>query len=128
MHMSRVHRACLLLPFVVACHHRVGSAPVLESLAPASADISRSDPVNVTITGRGFDSLNTVYFGRVQLRQVPRTTATSVRIAVPRDDEQVPDRGGAPVLPLPSGIYEVRVGTARGVSNALPFTLTGAVR
>lgn len=111
-----------------ACHTRHAAAPLITALTPSSADVTRGDPVDVVVAGRGFDSLNTVHFGWVRLQQVPRTSPTSLKFQVPRDDEQVPDRGGAPVQPLPSGTYDVRVSTTRGSSNALAFTLTGVVR
>ena len=117
-----------LLPVFAACHQRGSVAPVIERLTPATADVSRGAMIDVTIAGRGFDSLNTVHFGRVLLRQVPRTSPTSLRFTVPRDDEQMQDRGAAPVVPLASGMYSVSVTTKRGTSNALPFTLSGNAR
>ncbi len=117
-----------VLPLVVACHQRGRAVPVIESLTPATADVTRGAIIDVTIRGRGFDSLNTVQFGRVLLRQVPRTSATSLRFTVPRDDEQIPDRGAAPVTPLASGTYPVSVTTRQGTSNTLAFTLSGMVR
>jgi hypothetical protein len=121
--------ACLaVVTLLAACHQRTRAVPVIASLTPAAGDIARTALIDVTIAGRGFDSLNTVHFGRVLLRQVPRTSATSLRFTVPRDDEQIPDRGAAPVTPLASGIYAVKVTTQHGTSNALPFTLSGMVR
>jgi len=118
----------ILLPLLVGCHHRGRAVPVIESLTPNAADVSRGSLTDVTVAGRGFDSLNTVHFGRVLLRRVPRTSATSLRFTVPRDDEQIPNRGAAPVTPLASGTYLVTVSTLQGTSNELPFTLMGGVR
>lgn len=128
MRRALVVTALSCLVPLAACHARGAAVPVITALTPARADVSRGDVVDVIIAGRGFDSLNTVHFGRVRLRQVPRQSSTSLRFIVPRDDEQVPDRGGAPVLPLPTGTYEVRVSTAHGTSNALSFALVGGVR
>lgn len=117
-----------LLLALSACHHRGALAPTIETVAPLAADVSRGEQVTVTIVGRDFDALNTVRFGRIALRQVSRVshsrTASTLRFTVPVNDEQLPDRGGAPVRPLSSGRYSVEVITARGTSNALFFTLT----
>lgn len=128
--MSMLHMALLALsvPLTAACHQRGASAPVIQSLVPASADVSRGELITVTVAGRGFDSLNTVHFGRVELRMVPRTADTVLRFTVPRDDEQIPDRGAGPVVPLASGTYEVSVTTRGGTSNTLPFMLAGGAR
>lgn len=128
MRRALLSMALACLTPLAACHARGAAVPVIASLTPDRADLSRGDLVDVVIAGTGFDSLNTVHFGRVRLRQVPRQSSTSLRFMVPRDDEQVPDRGGAPVLPLPTGTYEVRVSTAHGTSNALSFALVGGVR
>jgi hypothetical protein len=97
-------------------------------VTPAAADVSRGEQVTVTVVGRDFDVLNTVRFGRIALRQVSRLshsrTASTLQFTVPVNDEQQPDRGGAPVRPLASGRYSVQVITARGTSNAVSFTLT----
>jgi hypothetical protein len=108
---------------LAACHHRGGS-PSLSALSPASADVSRGQVVEVVVQGSGFDSLNVVHFGVIELRQVPRRSATELRFTVPLDDVQQPARGEAPPHPLASGTYAVRISTARGTSNALMFTLT----
>ena len=79
----------------------------------------------VVATGAGFDSLNTVHFGAVRLASVRRTSDSTLQFSVPLDDTFVPDRGERPVLPLAPGRYEVRVETARGVSNAKMFVLSG---
>ncbi len=102
-----------------------GGAPVLASLAPAAADVSGGRVVVVTATGRGFDSLNTVHFGRVRLMRVPRTSDSTLQFTVPTDDTFLVDRGASPVMPLPSGRYEVRVETTRGTSNGVGFELSG---
>ncbi|MFN5598338.1 MAG: hypothetical protein ACK5AK_03055 [Gemmatimonas sp.] len=103
--------------------------PVLASLAPSSADVSGGNVVVVTATGRGFDALNTVHFGRVRLMSVPRTSDSTVQFTVPTDDTFLVDRGATPVMPLPAGRYEVVIETARGKSNGMVFELRGgAVR
>jgi hypothetical protein len=123
-----VLRTGALLLALSACHHRGAPAPTIETLTPAAADVSRGEQVTVTVVGRDFDALNTVRFGPIALRQVPRAshsrTASTLRFTVPVNDEQQPDRGGAPVRPLASGRYSVQVITARGTSNAVFFTLT----
>ncbi len=117
-----------LLLALSACHHRGATAPTIESVTPAAADVSRGEQVTVIISGRDFDALNTVRFGPIALRQVPRVshsrTASTLQFTVPVNDEQQPDRGGAPVRPLSSGRYSVQVITSSGTSNALFFTLT----
>ena len=117
-----------LLLGLSACHHRGALAPTIETMTPLAADVSRGEQVTVTIVGRDLDALNTVRFGPIALRQVSRVshsrTASTLRFTVPVNDEQLPDRGGAPVRPLSSGRYSVQVITARGTSNALFFTLT----
>jgi hypothetical protein len=80
----------------------------------------------VTVHGRGFDSLNTVHFGRLRIPAVPRTNDSIMRFTIPADDTFLPNRGGAPVLPLASGTYDLRIETARGLSNALPVAVTAA--
>jgi hypothetical protein len=117
-----------LLLALSACHHRGALAPTIETVTPLAADVSRGEQVTVTIVGHGFDALNTVRFGPIALRQVSRVshsrTASTLRFTVPVNDEQLADRGGAPVRPLASGRYSVQVITARGTSNAFVFTLT----
>jgi hypothetical protein len=118
----------VLLLALSACHHRGTTVPTIETVTPAAADVSRGEQVTVTVVGRDFDVLNTVRFGRIALRQVSRLshsrTASTLQFTVPVNDEQQPDRGGAPVRPLASGRYSVQVITARGASNAVSFTLT----
>ncbi|MBM4192768.1 MAG: hypothetical protein FJ202_00110 [Gemmatimonadetes bacterium] len=98
----------------------------LGRLSPAVGTVSRGEVVEVVITGRGFDSLNTVHFGPIELRNVPRRTATEIRFVVPIDDSMRPLRGEAPPQPLTTGPYDVSITTSRGRSNALRFMLTGA--
>jgi hypothetical protein len=112
-----------------ACHAQSGSAPLLTSITPATANISNGMPVEVTVHGAGFDSLNTVHFGRLVIPSVPRLNDSTMRFGVPVDDTFLTDRGPAPVQPLASGPYDIRVETRRGRSNALRITLvndTGA--
>ena len=117
-------RALTLLALgLVACHHR-GASPALRGLSPAAADVGRGEIVEVVVTGQGFDSLNTVHFGPLRLQRVPRRSGTELRFTVPLDDVQQPNRGEAPPRPLASGLYDVRVSTSQGTSNALRFTLT----
>ena len=95
----------------------------MRSLTPSRGDVTQGQVVDVIVDGSGFDSLNTVRFGELVLRQVPRLSATTLRFSVPLDDVQRPGRGEAPPAPLSSGRYMVRVTTSRGTSNALAFTL-----
>lgn len=137
--LARVTRARItigtgvLVAALSACHHRAGAAPALDTptldtLTPSAATVSQGEQVTVIVSGRHFDSLNTVRFGPIELRQVPRVshtrTASTLRFTVPVNDEQLPDRGGAPVRPLVSGRYDVQITTTRGTTNAVPFTLT----
>jgi hypothetical protein len=120
-----------LVPIVltaVACHRGTGQpgAPMLEQLTPDRGDVSRGAVVEVLVKGQGFDSLNTVLFGAVTLRQVRRISPTTLRFTVPLDDQQRVGRGEAPPLALSAGVYPVRVATARGTSNTLSFTLERA--
>lgn len=103
-------------------------APQLVRLTPADADLTRGAPVDVEVEGRGFAPLNTVRFGALEFRQVPRVSATRLRFQVPLDDAARPGRGEAPPGPLASGRYDVTVTTARGTSNALPFQVQGVAR
>ncbi len=115
--------------FVAGCHHapRGGTAPSLTSLSPNRADVSQGQVVDVTVNGAGFDSLNSVSFGDLELRQVPRLSASTLRFTVPLDDVQRPGRGEAPPARLVGGTYSVRVRTSHGTSNVLPFTLVNVV-
>ena len=123
--VARSVRGSLSISIVVlGCHHlSTTDAPTLRSLTPNRADVGQGQVVDVIVSGHGFDSLNTVSFGELVLRQVPRLSATTLRFSVPLDDVQRPDRGEAPPMRLPGGTYKVRVSTARGASNALAFTL-----
>lgn len=99
--------------------------PTLASLTPNRGNVARGDIVEVVVNGAGFDSLNTVHFGDIVLRQVPRRSLTTLRFSVPLDDAQRSNRGGSPPVPLSSGPYPVRVTTSKGESNALMFQLEG---
>ena len=114
-----------MMAVVAGCHRTPtsGQAPSLQTLSPSRGDVTQGQVVDVIVTGVGFDSLNTVNFGDLVLRQVPRRSATTLRFTVPLDDVQRPGRGESPPARLPSGPYAVRVTTARGSSNALAFTL-----
>lgn len=103
-------------------------APQLVRLTPAEGDLSRGAPVDVVVEGRGFAATNTVRFGALEFRQVPRVSPTQLRFQVPLDDAARPGRGEAPPGPLASGRYDVTVTTARGTSNALPFQVAGVIR
>jgi hypothetical protein len=97
--------------WLVACHARPSGAPLLTSVTPTAVTLTGGVVAMVTVRGRGFDSLNTVHFGRLR---------------VPADDAFLPGRGGAPVLPLAPGTYDLRVENASGISNALAVTVTAA--
>ena len=125
MGASTVAPALALLLGGCAMRSASGGAPVLVSLAPATADVSGGKIVVVTARGTGFDSLNTVHFGRVRLMSVPRTSDSTLQFTVPTDDTFLVDRGASPVMPLPSGRYEVMIETARGKSNGVGFELRG---
>ncbi len=114
-----------MMAVVAGCHRTAatGVAPSLRSLTPSRGDITQDQVVDVIVDGVGFDSLNTVNFGELVLRQVPRVSATTLRFSVPLDDVQRPGRGEAPPARLSGGSYAVRITTARGTSNALAFTL-----
>jgi hypothetical protein len=102
---------------------------MLASLSPTQVSIAGGSAGMLTLKGSGFDSLNTVHFGTLRIPGVPRTSDSVMQFAVPTDDTFLPNRGPAPVRALSAGAYEVRVETKRGVSNALPVTLTaGGVR
>ena len=108
-----------------------GCAPAIPQiirLTPAVADVTRGIPIEVAVEGRGFAARNTVHFGALEMRQVPRVTSTLLRFQVPLDDTAMPRRGGAPPAPLASGRYDITVTTARGTSNALPFQVQGVAR
>lgn len=124
----RIMIGLLSIAVVMAGCHRtpVTDGPTLRSLTPNRADIAQGQVVEVIVNGQGFDSLNTVSFGELVLRQVPRVSAKKLRFTVPLDDVQRPGRGEAPPARLAGGTYTVRVSTARGASNALPFTLLNA--
>jgi hypothetical protein len=132
--MTRAHRwtppqrISAWLPLVAglglaACHAQSGSAPILTSLSPTAADITSGNPVEITVRGAGFDSLNTVHFGRLVIPSVARSNDSTLRFGIPTDDTFLTDRGPAPVQPLASGTYEVRVETRKGRSNPLPITV-----
>jgi|GEM_PF-2425025 len=126
--IARTRVAMRMLPIVltaVACHRGAGrsGAPMLEHLTPDRGDVSRGAVVEVLVQGQGFDSVNTVLFGAVTLRQVRRVSPTTLRFTVPLDDAQRVGRGEAPPIALSAGVYPVRIATARGTSNTLSFTL-----
>lgn len=106
-----------------ACHAQSNGAPIITSLAPITADITSGNHVEVTVRGAGFDSLNTVHFGRLVIPSVPRTNDSTLRFGIPTDDTFLTDRGPAPVQPLAGGTYDVRVETRKGRSNALTMTV-----
>lgn len=106
-----------------ACHAQSGRAPIITSVTPATANITNGIPVEITVHGAGFDSLNTVHFGRLVIPSVPRLNDSTMRFGVPVDDTFLTDRGPAPVQPLASGAYDIRVESRRGRSNALRIML-----
>lgn len=120
--------AVMVLVPLAACHARGGAGtsapPLLTALSPTQVSITGGNAATLTLRGRGFDSLNTVHFGTLRIPGVPRTNDSVMQFAVPTDNAFLPDRGPAPVQPLASGRYEVRVQTARGTSNALSVTLS----
>ena len=120
--------AMMVLVPLTACHARgatsAGAPPLLTMLSPTQVSITGGNAGTLTLRGRGFDSLNTVYFGALRIPGVPRTNDSVMQFAVPTDNSFLPDRGPAPVQPLASGRYDVRVQTARGTSNALSVTLS----
>ena len=129
--IARTRAAMRMLPIVlsaVACHRGTGQsdAPMLAHLTPDRVDESRGTVVELLVQGQGFDSVNTVLFGTVTLRQVRRVSPTTLRFTVPLDDAQRVGRGEAPPLALSAGTYPVRIATARGTSNTLSFTLERA--
>ncbi len=120
----------LLCLATVSCRHRseTNIVPRIESLSPANGSVADGSIISVLVTGSGFDSLNTVHFGRLELRQIPRISETTLRFVVPLDDSQLPDRGEAPPQALAEGPYTVTVSTSRGRSNVLTFTLQRSKR
>jgi hypothetical protein len=106
----------------------MAAAPRLNRLLPAEGDVSGDAVVLVIAEGVGFDSLNTVHFGEVVLRGIPRNSPTTIRFMVPLDDSQRPGQREAPPTILPEGRYEVSVATAHGQSNRLVFTLLRSKR
>lgn len=111
---------------VMGCMRRGAVAPWVEAVSPSSGRVATGQLLEVTVRGRGFDSLNTVHFGAVVLSAVPRRSSTELRFVVPPDDTFLRNRGGAPPHPLPAGTYDVRVQTARGMSNGVPFVLSNS--
>lgn len=120
--------AALVLVPLAACHARgatrESAPPLLTAVTPTEVSIAGGNAAMLTLRGRGFDSLNTVQFGTLRIPAVPRTNDSVMQFAVPTDNTLLPDRGPAPVQPLASGRYDVRVQTARGTSNALSVTLS----
>lgn len=116
------------LALLAGCAWRgVSGAPMLASLAPDTGDVHDGKVMVVIARGAGFDSLNTVHFGRIRLMSVPRLTDSTLQFTVPTDDTFLPDRGARPIVALADGRYDVVVETGRGKSNAVPFTLTGGM-
>ena len=114
---------------LTACHARGPAAPLLTAVSPTQLSLAGGQVGTLTVRGHGFDSLNTVHFGALRIPAVPRTNDTLMQFAVPTDDTFLPNRGPAPVRALSAGTYDVRVETARGVSNAMTITLvSGGVR
>ena len=119
--------ACAVALSLGACHARAGtSAPLIVAVAPDSVNIGGGAAPLLTVRGRGFAARNTVHFGALRIPDVPRTSDSIMQFAVPTDDTFLPNRGPAPVTPLASGKYEVRVVNAAGTSNAVVITLRSA--
>lgn len=115
---------CVTLSAAMAsCQMRTNGAPLLTRLSPVRADMTGGTVVELTVTGTGFDSLNTVHMGRLVIPAVPRLDDSTMRFAIPADDRFLPNRGGAPLTPLAGGTYEVRIETKKGMSNALSLVL-----
>jgi hypothetical protein len=107
-----------------ACHAQPSGAPLLTRVTPGTVTLAGGTVSTVTVHGRSFDSLNVVHFGRLRVPSVPRTNDSTMRFSIPTDDTFLPNRGGAPVLPLSAGSYDLRVENARGTSNALVVIVT----
>ena len=115
--------ALILAASCAANSQQTSALPVIDAVTPGGGPAGTAYPIEVTITGKNFaDTANVVTFGPVRMRPV-RSDARGTRIVfhVPKE---VPSTGEVPPSPLLPGTYEVRVTTAAGTSNAVPFSLT----
>jgi len=97
------------------------TAPRIDGIDPDSVTMTAGAVVEVMIRGRGFapgpPGRNTVQFGELSLADVPASgDGRQIRFVLP---DRMPLRGDAAPLPLEAGRYDIRVRTARGVSNAV---------
>jgi hypothetical protein len=114
---------------LAACQARAGAgtgrAPLLTAVSPTQVTVAGGTSVLITVRGHGFDARNRVHFGALRMPDVPSLSDSVLQFAAPIDDTFLPDRGPAPVQPLVSGRYDVRVENRRGTSNAIAITVAG---
>jgi hypothetical protein len=100
----------------------VGTRTAVFEVLPPAASADRGEPLDLRITGCGFDaSRNTIRVGDVTVRNIRSTEhGTRIRVIVPKEYRQ---RGEAPPMSMGAGTYEVSVDNGRGRSNARRITL-----
>lgn len=100
----------------------VSGVPTIESLSPASGGAGSS----ITVIGTNFTSENVVRFHGGQMSfeagsPVAALSPTTLRFALTTCPSYAPR---CPGVYIPSGVYEVTVANANGVSNQARFTVT----
>jgi hypothetical protein len=100
----------------------VGKLPAVFEVLPPGASADAGEPLDLRITGCGFDaSHNTIRVGEITLRDIRSTEhGTRIRVVVPKEYRA---SGEAPPMVLGAGTYEVSVDNGRGKSNARRITL-----
>jgi hypothetical protein len=97
--------------------------PELSEIIPTAGPAGTAYPLRVTIRGTGFlPAGNEINFGPLKIPDVPSEDGSQLSFQLPK---QMPSVGEVPPMVLPPGEYQVTVKTMVGISNALPFTLTG---
>lgn len=100
----------------------VGKQPAVFEVLPPSASADPGEPLDLRITGCGFDAAhNTIRVGEITLRDIRSTErGTRIRVVVAKEYRAT---GEAPPMLMGAGTYEVSVDNGRGRSNARRITL-----
>lgn len=100
----------------------VGRQPAVFEVLPPAASADPGEPLDLRITGCGFDAAhNTIRVGDITLRDIRSTErGTRIRVVVPKEYRAT---GEAPPMSMGAGTYEVTVDNGRGRSNARRITL-----
>jgi hypothetical protein len=100
----------------------VGKQPAVFEVLPPGASADPGEPLDLRISGCGFDALhNTVRVGEITVRDIRSTEGgTRIRVVIPKEYRAT---GEVPPMVMGAGTYEVTVDNGRGRSNARRITL-----